>query len=155
MQNGILRNRVPSFRGPLEYLNWFLGIQEFPFCGRRGIDSSRSCAPRPPRASLRLHPFHPRILLLPIHVQCARHYAVHTYIRARVTLVASRVHTDSSTVCTCVRTSHTRHMCTFCQFVKRKIKCVSLSLLDCFRRSELLGCMTLPLPLSQDKVTIT
>lgn len=30
---------------------------------------------------------------------------------------------------------------------------VSLSV--CFRRSELLGCMTLPLPLSQDKVNIT
>lgn len=35
----------------------------------------------------------------------------------------------------------------------RKFMRVSLS--ACFRRSELLGCMTLPLPLSQDKVNIT
>jgi len=38
-------------------------------------------------------------------------------------------------------------------FVRRKIY-VYFSRFPCYRRSELLGCMTLPLPLSQDKVNI-
>lgn len=36
----------------------------------------------------------------------------------------------------------------------RKAKFICISHFPCYRRSELLGCMTLPLPLSQDKVNI-
>jgi len=46
------------------------------------------------------------------------------------------------------------HVYVFCG-LSRQWKFMRVSFSACFRRSELLGCMTLPLPLSQDKVNIT
>lgn len=61
---------------------------------------------------------------------------------------SSRIDTRHMHVCVSTRTCILRPYSG-----QRKFMRVSLS--ACFRRSELLGCMTLPLPLSQDKVNIT
>lgn len=136
---------VSSVDGPSEYLNYcnFWGYREgFPFCGRRGIDSLGSCAPRPPRVFLTLFP--------PFLV-----FACSTYIREtlRSRCYVHRSRTDN----TCIRHMylHKRISTYFAALLRTEEKFIRASVSACFRRSELLGCMTLPLPLSQDKVNIT
>lgn len=90
---------------------------------------------------------HPLSSSFSLYSQYARHYghAVYTpFLAPRRYLYLQHMRVCVSTR-TCLRTLRSYSG-------RRKFMRVSLS--ACFRRSELLGCMTLPLPLSQDKVNI-
>jgi len=80
---------------------------------------------------------------------CARHYGHAVYILRYLVRIRHYSYIQYT-----FEHLHVR-ICTFRNLFRQTDIYMRLSLSGCFRRSELLGCMTLPLPLSQDKVNIT
>lgn len=80
---------------------------------------------------------------------CARHYGHAVYILRYLVRIRHYSYIQYT-----FERLHVR-ICTFRNLFRQTDIYMRLSLSGCFRRSELLGCMTLPLPLSQDKVNIT
>lgn len=81
---------------------------------------------------------------------CARHYGHAVHILCYLVRVRHYSYIQYT-----FERLHVRICCMFRNLFRQTDIYTRLSLSGCFRRSELLGCMTLPLPLSQDKVNIT
>lgn len=135
-------------------------------CGGRGIDSLEACAALPPRALRHIRASLQRCLReTKPKPSTFSSFSMRTQLKVACTCVYARARVLSMHIITLQRRVHVCTSCThpsdrahphgcFDEHTRQiyfpetyaRFRC------SCFRRSELLGCMTLPLPLSQDKV---